>query len=211
MTLSPKSLARVEPAARDLRICFVGDSFVQGTGDPECLGWAGRVCARAARAGGSVTYYNLGVRRDTSADIRRRWREEVLRRLPPEAEGRVVLSFGTNDTTAHAGRARVALDESLEHARAILEGAQPWRPLLVGPPYLCEPEQALRLRALSGGLFLLCDELGVPFVEVFEALARSAPWCADVAAHDGMHPRAEGYEILAALVLASPAWQTWIR
>jgi len=210
MTLSPKSPARVEPAARDLRICFVGDSLVQGTGDPECLGWAGRVCARAARAGGGVTYYNLGVRRDTSEDIRRRWRDEVLRRLPPEVDGRVVLSFGTNDTTAHAGRARVVLEESLGHARAILEEAQPWRPLLVGPPYLGEPEQALRLRALSRGLSILCKELGVPFIEVFEALGGLASWRADVAAHDGMHPRAEGYELLAALVAASPAWQAWL-
>ncbi|HTF33636.1 MAG TPA: GDSL-type esterase/lipase family protein [Myxococcota bacterium] len=210
MTLFPRSPARVEPAARDLRICFVGDSFVQGTGDPECLGWAGRVCARAARAGGRVTYYNLGVRRDTSADIQRRWRDEVACRLPPDVDGRVVLSFGTNDTTAQAGRARVVLEESLGSARAILEQAKSWRPLLVGPPYLSEPEQALRLRALSRGLSILCQELGVPFVEAFEALGRSAQWCADIAAHDGMHPRAEGYEVLAELVAASPVWQAWI-
>ncbi len=210
MTHSSKSQTRREPA-RDLRICFVGDSLVQGTGDPECLGWAGRVCARAARAGGGVTYYNLGVRRDTSKDIHRRWREEVLRRLPPEVDGRLVLSFGTNDTPAQEGRARVGLEESLAYARAILEEARPWRPLLVGPPYLREPEQAQRLRALSRGLSLLCQELAVPFIEVFEALGRSSPWCADVAAHDGMHPRAEGYAVLAQLVVASPAWQAWIR
>ena len=210
MTVSPKSPARVEPTTRDLRICFVGDSFVQGTGDPECLGWAGRVCARAARSQGGVTYYNLGVRRDTSAEIHRRWREEMMRRLPPDVDGRVVLSFGTNDTTPQGRGARVALEESLGHARAILEEAKPWRPLLVGPPYLSEPEQALRLRSLSHGLCVLCKELGVPFIEAFEALARSAPWCADLAAHDGMHPRAEGYEALARLVLTSPAWQAWI-
>jgi hypothetical protein len=23
----------------EIRICFVGDSFVNGTGDPQCLGW----------------------------------------------------------------------------------------------------------------------------------------------------------------------------
>jgi lysophospholipase L1-like esterase len=210
MTLAPESPARVASGARDLRICFVGDSFVQGTGDPECLGWAGRLCARTARAGGGVTYYNLGVRRDTSADIRRRWRDEVLRRLPPEVDGRIVFSFGTNDTTAEAGQARVGLRESLDHARAILEDAAPWRPLVVGPPYLGEPEQALRLRTLSRSLFQLCQELGVPFIEVFEALGRSAPWCSDIAAHDGMHPRAAGYEVLAQLVGDAPTWQAWI-
>ena len=25
-----------------MRICFFGDSFVNGTGDDECLGWVGR-------------------------------------------------------------------------------------------------------------------------------------------------------------------------
>lgn len=29
--------------SRDLRICFLGDSFVAGVGDPRCLGWAGRL------------------------------------------------------------------------------------------------------------------------------------------------------------------------
>jgi len=210
MTASRRDHARAEPASRDLRLCFVGDSLVQGTGDPECLGWAGRVCARAAQGEASVTYYNLGVRRDTSADIHRRWRDEVLRRLPSDVDGRVVLSFGTNDTTAQAGRVRIDLQESLGHARAILEQARPWRPLLVGPPYLGEPEQALRLRALSHGLSTLCQEIGVPFIEAFEALARSTPWCEDLAAHDGMHPRAKGYRVLADLIVAAPAWRAWI-
>lgn len=35
----------------DLRVCFVGDSFVAGVGDPEQLGWAGRVAARTHSAG----------------------------------------------------------------------------------------------------------------------------------------------------------------
>jgi acyl-CoA thioesterase-1 len=55
--------------APDIRICFIGDSYVHGTGDDDCLGWAGRLCAAARRAGHNVTYYNLGVRRETSADI----------------------------------------------------------------------------------------------------------------------------------------------
>lgn len=26
-----------------MRICFIGDSFVNGTGDDTCLGWVGRI------------------------------------------------------------------------------------------------------------------------------------------------------------------------
>lgn len=57
----------------DLRICFVGDSYVNGTSDPDCLGWAGRVAVVARRKGYNFTYYNLGVRRETSTDIAKRW------------------------------------------------------------------------------------------------------------------------------------------
>ncbi|WP_205762521.1 hypothetical protein [Magnetospirillum aberrantis] len=33
----------------DMRICFLGDSFFNGTNAPTCLGWTGRVCALARR------------------------------------------------------------------------------------------------------------------------------------------------------------------
>ncbi|MGY4098205.1 hypothetical protein ACW2Q0_01365 [Nocardia sp. R16R-3T] len=29
----------------DLRVCFIGDSFVAGVGDPQGLGWVGRPAA----------------------------------------------------------------------------------------------------------------------------------------------------------------------
>ena len=65
-----------------VRICFVGESFVNATGDPECLGWAGRICVNANKKGYDITYYNLGVRRETSAQLKNRWQREVSERLP---------------------------------------------------------------------------------------------------------------------------------
>ncbi|APE35159.1 hypothetical protein BOX37_15735 [Nocardia mangyaensis] len=66
----------------DLRICFVGDSFVQGIGDPEYRGWVGRVLAET---GTDITAFNLGIRRNTPDDIRRRcWAEVEPRFLPAE-------------------------------------------------------------------------------------------------------------------------------
>lgn len=79
-------------------ICFVGNSFVQGTWDPDFLGWPGRICRAAIRPGVGVTCYNLGVRRDTSVDILRRWQAECGLGLPPGGEAHVVFSFGNNDT-----------------------------------------------------------------------------------------------------------------
>ncbi|BAU41680.1 hypothetical protein [Leptolyngbya sp. O-77] len=71
----------------DLRICFVGDSFINGTGDSTLLGWTGRVCQFASQRGVPLTYYNLGVRRETSADIGVRWQFEVMARLPEGCDG----------------------------------------------------------------------------------------------------------------------------
>lgn len=34
--------------SEDLRICFIGDSFVAGVGDETALGWTGRLLARSA-------------------------------------------------------------------------------------------------------------------------------------------------------------------
>jgi hypothetical protein len=36
---------------RDLRACFVGDSFVAGVGDPDHRGWVGRIIARTHHGG----------------------------------------------------------------------------------------------------------------------------------------------------------------
>jgi len=71
----------------DLRILFFGDSFVAGTGDATALGWPGRLVAASHDAGRPITAYNLGVRRDTSADVSRAStpRPKPARACPPRA------------------------------------------------------------------------------------------------------------------------------
>lgn len=196
--------------ASDTRICFVGDSFVNGTGDRECLGWTGRVCAAACRQGYNVTYYNLGIRRETSADIRDRWQSEVERRLPESCDRRVVFSFGVNDTTIENGRRRVDPKDSINNARQILTEAKRSLPvLMVGPALVGETEQNQRICDLSGRLAVLCQELGVPFLEIAGPLQRSAVWVAEAIANDGAHPSAAGYGELAELVRGWGAWREW--
>jgi acyl-CoA thioesterase-1 len=89
----------------DIRICFIGDSFVNGTGDDTALGWVGRVCAAARGRGVGLTAYSLGIRRDTSVDVLARCEREWSRRLPAGIDGRIVLSFGVNDTVIEDGGA----------------------------------------------------------------------------------------------------------
>ena len=196
------------------RLCFFGDSFVNGTGDDEALGWVGRLCAAERRAGADLTVYNLGVRRDTSADIRRRWRREAEARLPPEHDGRLVFSFGVNDCTAGPDEAtpRVTLAASLENARAILSEGCAWRPtLMIGPlPVTENAAHNDRVIALSEALAGVCAEAGAPY---FSTLLFAAhvwdTWRAEAARGDSIHPNALSYAALAEAVGGWAAWRGW--
>lgn len=198
------------PPRKQMRICFVGDSFVNGTGDPECLGWTGRICAAAQREGHDLTYYNLGVRRDTTADIACCWSEEVARRFPVDCDGRAVFSFGVNDTTLEQGRLRVELATALSNARAILLAArQRYLTLVVGPPPMPDLEHTKRIVVFSRGLDHLCDELEITYLETCSPLRTSDIWMREVVANDGAHPRAAGYDVLASLVQQWDGWRAW--
>ena len=196
----------------DLRICFVGDSFVNGTGDPEYLGWTGRVCAAALKQGIRVTYYNLGVRRETSADIRDRWRKEVIPRLPEEHHAGIVFSFGVNDITSAKEGGRVAYGDSIANTRSILrEASEVCRTFMVGPAPIASEHQNSSIAKLSQGMEEVCTTLGVPYLDVFSSLHESAVWMDEVRTGDGSHPSSMGYAELAGLVISSPTWWAWLR
>ncbi len=196
----------------DLRICFVGDSFVNGTGDRDGLGWAGRICRSARARGLAITRYDLGVRRDTSAQILRRCAAEVSARLAGvPCDGRVVFSFGANDATLDAGCRRVELADTLAHADTLLTWSRQRHPtLLVGPPPLVDDAEAdARLRAIVAGLQRVCDGHGVPFLDLHQPLAQDPTWRAEALAGDGAHPDAGGYARAAGLVEAWEPWRDW--
>ncbi|WP_280460464.1 GDSL-type esterase/lipase family protein [Nocardia carnea] len=196
--------------SNDLRICFVGDSFVAGVGDPEALGWSGRLTVDAHAAGVAPTAYNLGVRRQTSTDIAGRWQAECRQRLPREAQGRVVFSFGVNDTMLIDGRTRVAADTSVANLRAMLAGTHTasWPVLMVGPPPVDDAEHNLRTADLDERFGQVCAERGVPYVSSCHRLAADTVWMDQVRAGDGAHPGAAGYAAFAQLLL--PAWREWL-
>lgn len=191
----------------DIRICFVGDSFVNGTCDPDYLGWTGRVCIAARQAGYDVTSYNLGIRRDTSTDIAGRWRDECLRRLPDSCDGRIVFSFGANDTTIENGVTRVSAERSLNNTREMLSTSLSLYPtLMVGPSPVEDADHNRRTQHLSEQFRLVAEEVGVPYLDVFSTLNRSATWMHEVALLDRAHPQAQGYAELASLVQSWSAW-----
>jgi lysophospholipase L1-like esterase len=194
---------------RDLRICFVGDSFVAGAGDEAALGWVGRVTAAAWHRNEGFTAYNLGVRRDTSADLRRRAEAEILARLLGAGTAQaVVFGFGANDCTLEDDMPRVPPDATEENAAALLGwAAARWPVLMVGPPPPAhDAAHDARVAALSGRLAALCDAMELPFLDVHASLTAVNAWRHGAGRGDGVHPDGGGYALLAALV---EAWAPW--
>jgi lysophospholipase L1-like esterase len=187
----------------DVRVCCVGDSFVAGVGDPAALGWVGRLWGRS---GPGVTVSNLGVRRDTSTDVRARWLAECTARFPAGCRPRVVLAFGVNDTTVEGGRPRTDPDVSVANLRHLLgaAGDRGWPVLVVGPPPIDDEEQNGRIAALDAAFGAACAERQVPYVPLFERLVTDPLWRREVREGDGAHPSAPGYELLAGLI--GPGW-----
>jgi acyl-CoA thioesterase I len=214
----------------ELRICFVGDSLTQGTKDDTALGWPGRLVAAARAKGHDLTCYNLGIRRDTSKDIARRWRAEVEARLPATAPGAVVFSFGINDMQSADGELfRVPPPESVKVAHAIVAEAKArWPVLWISPvppipghrtkdafPDLEEDYVNVRARKLTEAYAHVARELEVPYLDLYTPLSTRSftrwRWLRALKAGDGIHPAASGYAVMARLIGRWDAWQDWVE
>ncbi len=206
-----------------LRVCFVGDSLLLGTGDDDFLGWPGRVMQRERQAGHDVTMYNLGIRGDTSKMIAARWRAECEARLPKDNPRALVFSFGCNDMAMENGELRVPVEESVATARAMMSAVKAWLPTLwVGPmpvndddmPFSSAPGRARFLsssrNAVLGDMYEeVADELGIPYLDVFTPLAANSDWPKYYIKGDGVHPRREGHAMMADLIIGWDAWRKW--
>lgn len=202
---------------------FVGDSITLGWRDETLGGWPARLMGAlpAASAGNAITMYNLGVRGDTSEDIAKRWHDEVLRRrrVPGTA---VVFAFGINDAklSADGGLALGAGRTRRNVANILATATLDHRVLVVGPTPVEEValhqhlnpggDQAMpsnasigEISAIIAGEAALAD---VPFLNLFDALSGDARWLATLRQTDGLHPPANGHDIIASAVAA---WQPW--
>ena len=185
-----------------------GDSMVAGAGDPDHLGWVGRAISGRR----DITLYNLGVRRETSDDIAARWAAETRPRWVDDEPMRIIFSFGVNDAHLETGLPRVPVAQSLTNARAVLAGAAAVCPvLMIGPPPVVDPGVCARIEALNAALLALCGEVQIAFIDVFRPLEANGVWQAEAAAWDGAHPGAVGYQQMADLVRAHPAWTSLLR
>ena len=202
---------------QDIRICFIGDSFVNGTGDETCLGWPGRLCAAAKSDDASFTYYpprgreplrgNLGVRRNTSADILQRWEHETSLRLPDSCDGRVVLSCGVNDMVIETSEPRVSVADSCTNVREILLGASSkYKTIMVGPAPVGDADLNTRLKSLSDAYAQQAKALNIPFIEIYTHLVADRKYLQESKHNDGYHPKSYGYNAIADIVCTSGNW-----
>ncbi|EGB16428.1 lipolytic protein G-D-S-L family [Pseudodesulfovibrio mercurii] len=180
---------------------FIGDSLTLGCGDASGLGWPGRIASAMMHAGHDLTWYNLGVRANTTTKIRERMRTEVTRRFLPGQDTRLILSFGVADI---ANDVPAAL--SYDNAEAILAEAMSIGPtLFIGPMPVGDPERTEHIVQLSLGFESVCDRLGVPHVPVIGFLRDSAAYTSALADYDNVHPAAKGYATLADYLLQTHA------
>ncbi len=197
-----------------MQVCFIGDSIVLGVGDEEALGWVGRVTRKALHLGVQLTAYNLGVRRDTSADIAARWKREAHARLPTEHAHRLCFSFGTNDCADDGcGLPRIEASQTVHNTEAILTDAAGRAPtLMIGPlPILDDAKADVRIENVDGMLSSVCDRLSVPYLPLFATMQNCAAWREGAARGDGTHSDAQGYTALAEHLLSWEPPQRWLN
>ncbi|NQV99118.1 MAG: lipase [Rhodospirillales bacterium] len=208
----------------ELRICFVGDSLVNGTNDPDFQGWPGRLAQAEVANGHDLSVYNLGIRGDTSVMIATRWQAECEARLPAIQPCALVFSFGVNDIALENGSRRVSFPSSLQTAREMIGAASSWLPTLwVGPPPV-EREQTTfhpaagisyefarkEIEHLSDAYGALAAELDVPYYDLYGALKDDAEWRRAFDGSDAVHPTQTGYHLISRHIGNWPAWRHWL-
>lgn len=204
---SPTTRFHLTEGDRRVGLCFVGDSFVAGLGDPKALGWVSRVVARTPHSGIDLASYNLGIRGQSSTDVLSRWQNECEPRWEKANERRLVVSVGLNDiaqglTTA---RSRLNLANILDDASSSAISSY-----VVGPAPTIDAETNDRLQVLVDAQADVCSRRGVTYVDCFRPLLGHDQWHADLASGDGIHPGQAGYGLIAWLVLHA-GWQSWLQ
>lgn len=204
---TPSADFQVSDGPRDIGICFVGDDFVAGYGDPKALGWVSRVVGRTHTRDTDLTAYNLGVRGDSSAQVMQRWRSECPPRWAHRSERRLVIGVGAVDLTRGLTTARSRLNLANVLDEAATSGIAAF---VVGPTPCLDAETNARIKSLSVAQADVCARRGITFVDCFTPLRTHEQWQSDLGAGDGVHPGQAGYGLMAWLVLHH-GWQDWLH
>ncbi|GAA1137074.1 GDSL-type esterase/lipase family protein [Ornithinicoccus hortensis] len=204
---TPSANFQVGDGPRDIGLCFAGDGFVAGYGDPKALGWVSRVVGRTPLQEADLSAYNLGVRGDSSADVMHRWRTECPPRWKDRGERRLVVGVGSEDVAQEITTARSRLNLANILDEATTTGISTF---VVGPTPQLDAQVNAKLAQLSDAQADVCARRGVPFVDCFAPLREHDQWQSDLAAGDTVHPGQAGYGLIAWLVLHA-GWLRWLQ
>ncbi len=191
---------------------FFGDSVTLGVNDAPAGGWVSRLAGKAAQAGLSVppdTFYNMGVRRNSSRMILDRFEAEFKARAMEGVPSYLLFCFGTVDMAAPKGFPNIPVGESSANARDILLKAKTFgATALVSAPPVADKEHCQRLDALCTAYAAICSAVDVPFVDIFHPLLESG-YVNDLA--DGVHPGPAGNDMIASALLQAPELADWFK
>ena len=185
---------------------FFGDSLTQGVNDALMPGgWVSRLAVMASEAGlcpiPRATFYNLGARRHSTANIAARWRSELDNRLIPGMFPRLVFCTGVVDMAAPGGGqpadpelAAAQMDKLLAQAAGVAPT------MVISPPPVADAAASSRIGHLGKLQQQLCASRGIAFAQVYELLANTTDYMNDLS--DGLHPGSQGCARMAQTLLA---------
>ena len=193
---------------------FFGDSITLGVNDPQGGGWVGRFAMRSTEMPGMpippTTFYNLGVRKQSSKAVSSRWEAEYMQRRIENASPHLIFCFGTVDMAAPSGIPVMSVEDSTVTARDILQRAKDEAPvLLMSPPPVLQTAHRERIGVLSAAYAELRNAISIPHLNLFELLRSSDAFMNDLS--DGVHPGALGNSLIADLLLNFPPMQEWMQ
>ena len=185
---------------------FFGDSVMLGVNDAPAGGWVARLAGKASEKGLNVppdTFYNLGVRKNSSRNILARWEEEYKVRAMEGCPAYFVFCCGVVDMAAPHAVPNVPVGESAANLRDMITKARKLgQTVVVSPTPVKDEEHRQRIEALCQAYSAICKASDVPFIDIFHPLMESG-YLDDLA--DGIHPGPRGNEMIAELLVASEA------
>ena len=189
---------------------FFGDSVTLGVNDAQAGGWVARFAGKAEQCGLNVppdTFYNMGVRKNSSRAILARWEAEYQARSMEGMPAHFLFCCGTVDMAAPGGRPNVPVGESAANVREMLLKAKEYgKVVLVSAPPVKDNEHDQRIEALCTAYAAIAKAVGVPFVDIYHPL-KEAGYVDGLA--DGVHPGPKGNAMIADLLVQNEAVRTW--
>ena len=208
-----------------LRLAFLGDSITIGDGDAMARGWPSRLCEISQSNPENIQCYNLGVGGDTVSDLEARASSELSARFAGRNGRGTVVMIGVNDAlraAAEVERIPLELNVMKSQLTNILGEAQRYGAVLVVEmaPVLSDLESAGGVRGsvvlkhieqINGSLKAVCESMNVPLVKLTKELQANPNFIKALEDGDGLHPCAEGHDLIARSINESPLWSIFLQ